>query len=147
MTSELYGRIGGDALRDVLHEFYDRMFDDVMIGFLFHGKDKARLIDKEWEFTARLLGHDVEYTGRSMPDAHRRSPILGGHFERRLQLLREVLEDHAVDAEVRRVWLEHTLRLRETITKDRGSDCNHDTTSEPDEARQSGRRLPMVGDS
>jgi hemoglobin len=121
----LIDRIGGAALREVIDDFYRRLFADVMIGFLFQGKDRASLADKEWQFTARLLGDDVAYTGRSIPDAHRRSPILGGHFERRLQILRDTLRDHAVDAEVQRVWIEHTLALRDQVTKLRGSDCDH----------------------
>jgi hypothetical protein len=32
-----------------------------------------------------------------MRTAHGQSPILGGHFERRLQLLRETMRDNAVD--------------------------------------------------
>jgi len=116
--------IGGDALREVIRDFYDRVFGDVMIGFLFQGKDKQRLIQLEWELAARMLGaKDVSYTGRPMRVAHAQSPIFGGHFERRLQILRETMRDHGVDAEVQRVWIEHAQALREQITKDKGSEC------------------------
>jgi hemoglobin len=131
----LIDRIGRDALRAVIEDFYRRIFADVMIGFLFAGKDRARLADKEYEFTARLLGDDIAYTGRSMPDAHARSPILGGHFERRLQILRDTLRDHAVEAEVQRVWIDHTLSLRSQVTKARGSECDHEV---PEPARSRG---------
>jgi hemoglobin len=129
----LIDRIGGVALRAVIDDFYRRLFGDVMIGFLFQGKDRAKLAEKEYEFTARLLGDDIPYTGRTIPDAHRRSPILGGHFERRLQILRDTLRDHAVDDEVQRVWIEHTLSLRSQVTGDRGSECEHTSVvmSEP----------------
>jgi hemoglobin len=127
----LIDRIGRDALRAVIDDFYERIFADVMIGFLFAGKDRAQLAAREWEFTARLLGDDVAYTGRSMPDAHARSPILGGHFERRLQILKNTLRDHAVDPEVQRVWIDHTLSLRSQVTKARGSECDHEVPAEP----------------
>jgi hemoglobin len=127
----LIDRIGRDALRAVIDDFYRRIFADVMIGFLFAGKDRARLAEKELEFTARLLGDDLPYTGRSMPEAHARSPILGGHFERRLQILRDTLRDHAVDPEVQRVWIDHTLSLRSQVTKARGSECDHEVPVEP----------------
>jgi hemoglobin len=94
-----------------------------MIGFLFTGKDRARLVDKEYELAARMLGADIRYTGKPMREAHARVPILGGHFDRRVQLLTNTLADHDVDPEVRRVWLEHTLALRPQITHDRGSEC------------------------
>ncbi len=117
-------KIGGDTLREVLADFYDRVFADVMIGFLFQGKDKARLIQLEWELASRMLGaSDVKYTGRPMRVAHAQSPIFGGHFERRLQILRETLRDHGVDPEVQRVWIEHSQALRSQITKDQGSEC------------------------
>mgnify|MGYP001592958013 CR=1 FL=1 len=90
-VGSLFDQIGADGLRRVIADFYDRLFADVMIGFLFAGKDKQRLIDREYEFTAHFLGADVAYTGRPLRQAHARSPILGGHFERRLQILRNTL--------------------------------------------------------
>jgi truncated hemoglobin YjbI len=119
----LFAKIGETKLRAVLTDFYDRVFRDVMIGFLFAGKDRQRLIDKEYEFTAQLLGADIAYTGRPMRVAHARSPIFGGHFERRLQILRETLRDHAVDPEVTAAWIDHSYALRPQITRDQGSEC------------------------
>ena len=112
----LFDRIGGDALRAVLRDFYDRVFADVMIGYMFADRNKERLIAKEWELTAALLGAPVRYTGRPMPEAHAAHNILGGHFDRRLQILRETLADHGVDAEVQQVWIDHTLALRDQVT-------------------------------
>jgi len=128
-----FERIGEAKLRAVLTEFYKRVFDDVMIGFLFQGKDRQRLIDREYEFTANLLGADVRYTGRPMRTAHAQSPIFGGHFERRLQILRETMAAHDVDPEVQRVWLDHSLALRPQITTDKGSECKDTsvTATEP----------------
>ena len=134
----LFDKIGGEALRAVITDFYDRIFPDVMIGFLFHGKDKQRLIDKEWEFTANMLGADVKYTGKPIRAAHAASPILGGHFERRLQLLKNVLADHDIDSEVREAWIGHTVALRAQVTGDKGSECDHDVSA---------KRLSDVGDT
>ncbi|HEY3807527.1 MAG TPA: group 1 truncated hemoglobin [Kofleriaceae bacterium] len=119
----LYETIGPDRLRAVIADFYDRVFADVMIGFLFQGKDKALLVQLEWELAARMLGGDVKYTGRPLRVAHASSSIFGGHFERRLQILRETMRDHGVDPEVQRVWIEHSQALRSQITKDQGSEC------------------------
>jgi hemoglobin len=120
----LFAKIGGDELRAVLGDFYRRVFDDVMIGFMFAGKDRQRLIDKEWELVAALLGAPgVTYTGKPMRDAHARLAIFGGQFERRLQILRETLRDHAVDPDVQHAWIDHALALRGQITRDRGSEC------------------------
>ena len=130
---ELFAKIGAAKLRAVVTDFYSRIFGDVMIGFLFEGKDRQHLIDREYEFTANLLGGDVKYTGRAMRVAHAKSPIFGGHFERRLQILRETLRDNAVDPEVQQVWIDHTLALRDQITPDKGSECK-DTSAAIDES-------------
>ena len=119
-----FDKIGEPKLRAVLADFYDRVFADVMIGFMFQGKDKRHLIDREYEMTAKMLGaSNVTYTGRPMRTAHAAHTIFGGHFERRLQILRETIADHAVDAEVAQVWIDHTLALRDQITRDKGSEC------------------------
>jgi hemoglobin len=122
--STLFDQIGGDKLRAVLTDFYDRLFKDVMIGFMFQGKPKQQLIDREWEFTAGFLGAPgVTYSGRPMRAAHAQHTIFGGHFERRLQVLRETLADHAVPPDVQTAWIDHTLALRSQITRDQGSEC------------------------
>ena len=120
---ELFAKIGAEKLREVITDFYSRIFGDIMIGFLFEGKNRQHLIDREYEFTASFLGGDVKYTGRPMRTAHAQSPIFGGHFERRLQILRETLRDHGVDPDVQKVWIDHTLALRAQITPDKGSEC------------------------
>lgn len=125
----LFERIGGERLRAVIEDFYRRVFADVMIGFMFAGKDRARLVDKECEFAAKLLGADVRYTGRSMPEAHARVPITGGHFDRRTQILRDVLAAHDVPADVQAAWLAHVDALRPQLTADQGSDCDHDAAA------------------
>ena len=128
-SAPVFDQIGGDKLRAVIEDFYGRIFDDTMIGFLFVGKDKQRLIDKEWEFTAAFLGADVTYTGKPIRAAHARSPILGGHFERRLQILKDVMASHDVDDAVRERWIGHTLALRSQVTGDKGSECDHDVSA------------------
>jgi hemoglobin len=127
-SSELFDTIGGDALRAVIPDLYERIFKDVMIGFMFQGRDRAHLIEREWELVAALLGAPgVTYTGRPMRTAHAQHTIFGGHFERRLQILREVMRDHTVDPAVQQTWIDHTQSLRSQITRDKGSECK-DTT-------------------
>lgn len=128
----LFDRIGPGALRAVLADFYRRVFADVMIGFMFRGKDRQHLIDREYELTAALLGAPgVAYTGRPMRTAHAAHTIFGGQFERRLQILRETLRDHAVDPDVQRAWIDHQLALRHQITRDRGSECDDTAAARP----------------
>ena len=127
-----FDQIGPVALRAVLVDFYDRVFRDVMIGFMFQGKNKQHLIDREYEFTAGFLGApDVKYTGRPMRTAHAQHTVFGGHFERRLQILRETMADHHVVAEVQQAWIDHTQALRPQITRDQGSECKDTSAAGP----------------
>ncbi len=137
-----FERIGGDRLRAVLEDFYDRVFADPMIGFLFQGSDRARLIDKEWELAATMLGGEVRYTGRPMRQAHARAPILGGHFERRQKLLRDTLDSHGVPSDVTETWLRHNEKLRPQVTADAGSGCDHERSDQ--RLRDEARRLPIA---
>ena len=127
--ASLFEQVGGERLRAVIEDFYQRVFTDPMIGFLFAGKDRARLVDKEWELAARMLGGPVTYTGRTMPAAHARVPITGGHFDRRTRLLEQAMDAHAVPPAARAAWLAHTAAMRAQITADRGSDCDHDAAA------------------
>jgi hemoglobin len=126
----LFDKIGEAKLREVVTDFYSRIFGDIMIGFLFEGKNRQHLIDREVEFTSGFLGGPLKYTGRPMRTAHAASPIFGGHFERRLQILRETLRDNHVDPEVEKAWIDHTLALRAQITTDKGSECKDTTVTE-----------------
>lgn len=120
--------MGGEpALRAVLTTFYDRVFEDVMIGYLFWGKDKEHLIAREVEFAARVLGaKHISYTGRPMRKAHAQHRILGGHFDRRLQILKDAMSFHHVPDEVQEAWVAHTHALRLQVTADPDSRCNHE---------------------
>jgi hemoglobin len=150
--TRLFDQIGEPKLRALIHDFYGRVFGDVMIGFLFAGKDRAHLEAREYEMAAKMLGADVEYRGRPMRVAHAQSPIMGGHFERRMQLMREVMADHQVDPEVRAAWMAHQDALRAQITKDKGSECKDTSVGaapklavavpppDPDRAIKLGRR-------
>lgn len=125
MSQELYLLAGGaSALRAVLEDFYERVFDDVMIGFFFRGKDRERLVEKELEFAMQLLGADVEYTGRTIVDAHGSHRIMGGQFARRTQILRETMRDHGLPEPVQQAWIKHTEELRDQVTKNAHGHCN-----------------------
>ena len=115
---------GLDGLRTMLADFYERVFADVMIGFFFEGADKARLVEKELELTRRALGDEVPYTGRPLHATHKAHHIMGGHFMRRLQLLREAMAAADMPEAVVAAVVEHTERLRDLVTPDPGGDCD-----------------------
>ena len=127
----LFEQIGESKLRAVVAEFYKRVLVDPMIGFMFQDKDRRRLVDKEYELIAALLGAGVKYTGRPMRSAHAQHTIFGGQFERRMQLLRNVFRALDVPEAIATAWLEHAESLRSQITRDRRSECSDPETSSP----------------
>jgi hemoglobin len=124
MKPTLFDQLGEDRLRRIIDTFVDRVFADRMIGFLFRNADRRRIKELEYQLTARFLGADVEYRGRPLDQAHAKHPILGGHFARRRQILRETLDFFAVPEEVKSAILQHTDALRPLITAEKDSECN-----------------------
>lgn len=121
MTSA-FERAGGEAVvRGVVERFVDRMFADRIIGFLFAGKDRDRIVQHEYEHAARVLGGDVPYRGRPIPELHRPLRINNGQFRRRLALLRQELERAGVAEDISAVWIEAQVRMQRLITD--GTDC------------------------
>jgi hemoglobin len=117
-TKTLYEDLGGEpALRALLTSLYDKLFDDMMVGFLFAGRDKAQLIEHQVWFTAKFLGGPSRYTGRSLPDAHASLPLLSGHFDRRHHLLRLALEAHNAPSHVAAEWLRIDQSLKAAVLK------------------------------
>ena len=121
----LFVALGGEpVLRPLIASFVDRMFDDIMIGYLFRAADRERVKAKEYEFAALHLGAPVEYTGRPLTDAHRAHRITGGQFMRRLQILKETLAAFQAPSAVTEHWVEHTLSLQAQITNNALDQCD-----------------------
>ncbi len=117
-----FDRLGGEAgLRDLVQAFVDRVFADLIIGFHFEGKDRDRIVEKEFEHARLHLGGGGAYTGREIGAAHQPLKINAGQFRRRLAILRKVLDDAGVDAQIRDRWIAHNQALLDRIT--RGEDC------------------------
>src|SRR5919108_775068 len=125
MADSLFEQLGGEAqLKRIISTFIDRVFEDRMIGFFFRHADRERIKQMEYQLAAGFLGADVAYQGRRLDQVHARHPIMGGHFARRLQILRETLESYHVPEGIRDAWLKHTEELRPLITQQTGSDCD-----------------------
>mgnify|MGYP001556929161 CR=1 FL=1 len=128
----LFEQLGGEpTLRLILDRFVDRLFDDAMIGFLFRDARRARVKEPASAFAARHLGAAVAYTGRPLRDLHARHSITGGQFNRRLQILKNTMDEIGVPGNVREHWIQHTEALRRQITGDAGTACDPTHLSVP----------------
>jgi hemoglobin len=130
-ASDLLNQLGGvEGLRVALTRFYDRVFIDPMIGYLFTGQDKQRLIEREVEWTARAFGAELPYEGRPLREAHRHHPIRRGHFHRRNQILREVLAALRLPPEAARAWIAHSESLERAILGGATDDARCERTAD-----------------
>jgi len=124
MPDTLYDRLGGEPkLRVIVDDFVERVFADVMIGFFFRDAQKPRIKELEFQHAAEFLGGPVTYRGRSLREAHAKHPIMGGHFARRLQILRDVLAAHGAPLDVAQAWVQHNEGLRGEITDNPHGEC------------------------
>lgn len=108
--------MGGEAaVRAVLRALYDRLFVDPLVGFLFEGKDKARIVEAQVALTCAFLGGPQRYAGRPLPEAHAALPLLSGHFDRRHWLLAETLRACNVPEFAAAEWLRVDQSLRASV--------------------------------
>ncbi len=112
----LLATVGGEAkVHAVIQALYDRLFTDPMVGFLFQGKDKERIVSQQVAFTCRFLGGPQRYEGKPLPEAHAALPLLPGHFNRRHELLEQVLTEQNVPEDAKRIWLRIDESLRTSV--------------------------------
>jgi hemoglobin len=111
-------------LREKFISYIDRVFEVRMIGFFFRHVERERIKELEYQLAAKFLGADIEYLGRPLKEVHGKHPIMGGHFARRRQILKETLEFHQVPPSIQQAWLEHTDSLRPLVTPEADSDCD-----------------------
>jgi hemoglobin len=120
----LLEQMGGETeLRKVVSRFVDRMFDDVMIGFMFRRANREHIKAMEFQFAARHLGGSVQYSGRPLGEAHAPHAINGGQFNRRLKLLTDTLAEMNVPPLVRGHWIRNTEALRNQVLAKSGIEC------------------------
>jgi truncated hemoglobin YjbI len=116
----LFAAIGSEArLREILRAFYARMSKDTMLGFFFAGRDLVRIAENQGDFLLRALGERPSYSGKAPADAHTElPPILRGHFDRRLVLLRETLTAAGLPAAQIDTWVRFEDAFRDAIVAD-----------------------------
>lgn len=125
MGQTFFEQLGGEQkLKVIINTFIDRVFDDRMIGFFFRNADRQRIKAMEYQLAAHFLGAEVEYQGRPLDQVHAKHPIMGGHFARRRQILKETLDLYHVPEPIKEAWLEHTDALRPLITSQKDSECD-----------------------
>ena len=118
MTFNLDDAIGETRFRELITTFYDRLFDDLMVGFLFQPFEKQHLIDSQMQWLRANLGDKAgTYEGKNIREAHEKLPILVGHFDRRHTILAELLVEFAVEQTIVDAWLTLDQALRPLVVR------------------------------
>lgn len=131
MEQTLFEQLGGEPrVRAIIDTFIDRVFDDRMIGFFFRNANRQRIKEMEYQLMAHFLGAQVQYQGRPLDQVHAKHPIMGGHFDRRRQILKETLDLYRVSEPIKEAWLAHTDKLRPLITPEKDSACDSNVVGE-----------------
>jgi truncated hemoglobin YjbI len=116
---KLYIEIGSEArLTELLAKFYKKMSSDLMLGFFFLGHDLDHIIQMQKMFLLRAMGINKKYEGKSPRAAHRKiPPILKGHFDRRMVLLRETLKEEGLSEKNIQTWVNFEEQFRKSIVE------------------------------
>jgi truncated hemoglobin YjbI len=118
IRSLIEGIGGPEALFGLLLGFYELMSRDVMIGFFFDGKDLRAISRRQGEFILMASGLSPGYHGKGPSTAHAGlPPILAGHFDRRLLLLRQFLGEKGLSTDQIRVWSDFEESFREIVVR------------------------------
>ena len=105
-----------ETMEAMMRRFYDRLFDDVIIGFMFADSDKEALVQSQIDYVYANIGNRAgDYEGPSIRRAHADLPILSGHFDRRHTILGETLREFDVPEYVREAWLKLDRSMREMV--------------------------------
>ena len=114
---ELIASIGGaTVLLQILNQFYERMSKDVLIGYFFANQDLSHIALMQSQFLLKAAGISNEFNGKGPASAHLHlPPIYEGHFDRRLVILREVLQEQGLKPEQIEQWVQFEESFRKMI--------------------------------
>lgn len=114
----LGGDIGSQTqkLNSILEDFYQRMEQDVMLAYFFTGKDLKHIAHQQAQFLLNAAGFIERFDGKGPASAHvALPPILEGHFDRRLVLLRETLQTHQLETPMVELWVSFEATFRNIV--------------------------------
>jgi truncated hemoglobin YjbI len=118
--AELITSIGGESvLFSILNEFYLRMSKDLMIGFFFEKHDLEHIALMQGKFILNAAGLIPSFEGKGPSTAHTAlPPILSGHFDRRLVILRETLSARSLGENQIETWARFEESFRAIVVSD-----------------------------
>jgi hemoglobin len=111
----LFEQIGLKSIQRVVKLFYDKAFEDVLIGHFFFHANKSSLVEHQTHFATAMLGGPNHYVGKPLRPAHAAHKIRLVHFKRRQVLMRETLLEVGVAEPLAEKWLALEDQLKPVI--------------------------------
>ena len=114
---DIMSRLGGfEYLLIILDRFYDKLLEDVWVGYIFKPFDKQKLILDQAEFINRSFGGPPRnYKPRNLNQIHKPLNITSGHFDRRHNILKETLDEFNIDEDIVQTWLQLDLKFKSIV--------------------------------
>ncbi len=118
----LFERVGGEqAINDLIHDFYDRVFADQELKPFFKDVSAEKLRRMQREFFSAALDGPVLYTGRPLSHVHHGRGITKQHFALYIGHLIDVLQGRGIDDQDVQEVIARINTYAEEITGDVGS--------------------------
>lgn len=116
---DLWATLGhGQQVREILEDFYTRVYDDSLLAPFFANVTKERVTGKQYSFLHDEMTGGHAYFGDNMLNVHHWMVISEAVFDHRQQLMETVLREHALtESQVAR-WMYFEERHRHDIVKD-----------------------------
>jgi len=94
----LFERVGGEkTIRELIHEFYDRVVADPELKPFFKNTSMDKLRRMQHEFFSAALDGPITYTGRPLSHVHHGRGITKHHFALYVTHLIDTLRDHGIN--------------------------------------------------
>ncbi len=109
----------GELLREILTDFYTRVYADPQLAPFFEHTTRQRAIEKQFNFLYQTFTGDDVYFGERPRNAHHWMVIADELLTHREQMMRQVLEEHGLPEHLVHRWIAMEESYREVIVKQR----------------------------
>ncbi|WP_455388570.1 FAD-binding oxidoreductase [Petrachloros mirabilis] len=107
----------GKLLKEILTDFYTRVFEDPVLAPYFRGVTKERLIGQVYSFMRDSFSGEREYFGARPRAAHHWMVISDEIFDHREALMVKCLEEHGLSENLINRWCKFEETFRKDIVK------------------------------
>ncbi len=121
-TQTLFEKIGGEqTIRNLIHEFYDRVIADPELKPFFENASMDKLHRMQREFFSAALDGPITYSGRPLSHVHHGRGITKHHFTLYVGHLIDTLQDHGINDQDAQEIIGRISTYANEITGDVGS--------------------------